>query len=363
MQLILLYYQNENNKEKVKMMIEKLRGPENIMHRNDANPIITVEDFPVPVDAVFNCGQTMYNGQTVLLIAALYKEENASGSITGIHVARSNDGINFEIDKEPFCDKRDWAGNCPGNYDCWVIDPRITKIDDTYYIIRPAQVSNSGPAAVLEKTKDFKTCEFIDCIALPSNRVPCLFPEKIGDYYVRLDRPYNLHDQEEPECIPDSEQLRAGIWISYSPDLIFWGKHRPLVYPESISKYANWKMGPTPPIKTKEGWLEIIHGVFKENSEFCYSIGVMLLDLDDPQKIIGVSDNWILTPTESYETNGRVENVVFPCGAIADHETDTLRIYYGAADTCIGLATGKISELVAACKAGQTASESIAERQ
>lgn len=345
------------------MMIEKLRGPENIMHRNDANPIITVEDFPVPVDAVFNCGQTMYNGQTILLIAALYKEENASGSITGIHVARSNDGINFEIDKEPFCDKRDWAGNCPGNYDCWVIDPRITKIDDTYYIIRPAQVSNSGPAAVLEKTKDFKTCEFVDCIALPSNRVPCLFPEKIGDYYVRLDRPYNLHDQEEPECIPDSEQLSAGIWISYSPDLIFWGKHRPLVYPESISKYANWKMGPTPPIKTKEGWLEIIHGVFKENGEFCYSIGVMLLDLDDPQKIIGVSDNWILTPTESYETNGRVENVVFPCGAIADHETDTLRIYYGAADTCIGLATGKISELVAACKAGQTASESIAERQ
>ena len=344
-------------------MIEKLRGPENIMHRNDANPIITVEDFPVPVDAVFNCGQTMYNGQTILLIAALYKEENASGSITGIHVARSNDGINFEIDKEPFCYKRDWAGNCPGNYDCWVIDPRITKIDDTYYIIRPAQVSNSGPAAVLEKTKDFKTCEFVDCIALPSNRVPCLFPEKIGDYYVRLDRPYNLHDQEEPECIPDSEQLRAGIWISYSPDLIFWGKHRPLVYPESISKYANWKMGPTPPIKTKEGWLEIIHGVFKGNSEFCYSIGVMLLDLDDPQKIIGVSDNWILTPTESYETNGRVENVVFPCGAIADHETDTLRIYYGAADTCIGLATGKISELVAACKAGQTASESIAERQ
>lgn len=75
MQLILLYYQNENNKEKVKMMIEKLRGPANIMHRNDANPIITVEDFPVPVDAVFNCGQTMYNGQTVLLIAALYKEK------------------------------------------------------------------------------------------------------------------------------------------------------------------------------------------------------------------------------------------------------------------------------------------------
>lgn len=333
-------------------MITKLRGSENIMHRNKENPIITVDDFPVPAHAVFNCGQTMYNGQTILLIAAYYKEARPSGSTTGIHVAKSNDGIHFEIEKEPLFDKREWAGNCPGNFDCWVIDPRVTKIDDTYYIVRPAESVEVGVAALLEKTKDFKTCEFVDCISLPSNRVPCLFPEKIGGYYVRLDRPFNQHENEEPECVPDTEKQKAGIWVSYSPDLVFWGKHRPLIYPEAIPNYANWKMGPTPPIKTKDGWLEIIHGVYKENGEFCYSIGAMLLDLENPQKIIGVTRDWILTPTEPYETNGRVDNVVFPCGAIADIETDTIRIYYGAADTCIGLATGKLSELIAACKNG-----------
>lgn len=324
----------------------KIKNTYDIMHRNPHNPIITIDDFPIPSNAVFNCGQTMYNGKTVLLIAAFYKERKANGSITGIHAAFSDDGIHFEINPEPLCDKRNWAGECPGNYDCWVIDPRITKIGDTYYIVRPAQVANVGPAAVLEKTKDFKTCEFVDCIALPSNRVPCIFPEKIGDYYVRLDRPYNIHDKEEPEFIPDTEKLTAGIWISYSPDLIFWGKHRPLIYPRSIPNYANWKMGPTPPIKTKDGWLEIIHGVVKENGEFCYSIGAILLDLNDPKKIIGVLENCILTPTEPYETQGRVKNVVFPCGAIADEENDKLRIYYGACDECIGLAEGSLSELL-----------------
>ena len=326
-------------------MIDLFRGEEYIMHRCNGNPIITVDNFPVPAVRVFNCGQTVYNGKTVLLIAAQYKEER-NGSLTGIHLAMSDDGINFDISEKPFCSKTDWAGDFPLNCDCWVIDPRITKIEDTYYIVRPAQVGDVGPAAILEKTKDFETCEFVDCIALPSNRVPCLFPEKIGDYYVRLDRPYNIHDKEEPEFIPDTEKLTAGIWISYSPNLIFWGKHRPLIYPRSIPNYANWKMGPTPPIKTKDGWLEIIHGVIKENGEFCYSIGAMLLDLNDPKKIIGVLENCILTPTEPYETQGRVKNVVFPCGAIADEENDKLRIYYGACDECIGLAEGSLSELL-----------------
>ena len=336
-------------------MIEKFRGPENIMHRYEQNPIITVEDFPIPSYAVFNCGQTMYNGKTVLLIAAFYKERKANGSMTGIHVAMSDDGIHFEINPEPLCDKRDWAGECPGNYDCWVIDPRITKIDDTYYIVRPAQVAAGGPAAVLEKTKDFKTVEFVECISMPSNRVPCLFPEKINGQYVRLDRPYNLVELEDKGGHSLDDKLVAGIWISYSPDMIYWGKHRPLLYPPL--SYANYKVGPTPPIKTKDGWLEIIHGVYRENREFCYSIGAMLLDLEDPSKIIGVANDCILTPNEPYEITGRVDNVVFPCGAIADEETDTIRIYYGGADTCIGLATGSLSELIDACKNGITYSE------
>ena len=117
----------KNKIKAVVKMITKLRGPENIMHRNKENPIIMVDDFPVPAHAIFNCGQTMYNGQTILLIAAHYKEARPSGSTTGIHVARSNDGIHFEIEKEPLFDKREWAGDCPGNFDNWVIDPPFDK--------------------------------------------------------------------------------------------------------------------------------------------------------------------------------------------------------------------------------------------
>lgn len=331
-------------------MITKFRGKEYIMHRYKGNPIITVDDFPIPANAVFNCGQTMFEGKTLLLIAAFYKEPY-KGHITGIHVALSEDGINFEINEEPLCSHRDWV-DVPGDYDCWVIDPRITKIDDTYYIVRPAQVRppiglDYGPAAILEKTKDFKTVEFVECIALPINRVPCLFPEKINGEYVRLDRPYGLPRVAEPGDTFD-DLCVYGIWISYSPDLIYWGKHRPVLDPPL--SFANYKIGPTPPIKTKDGWLEIIHGVYKENREICYSIGAILLDLKDPSKVIGVLDKCILTPTEPYEIDGIVNNVVFTCGAIADEEKDSIRIYYGAADKCIGLATGKLSELLDALK-------------
>ncbi len=328
-------------------MITKLRGEEYIMHRHEKNPILKKDDFPVPVHRVFNCGQTMYNGKTVLLIAAHYVEP-INGSSTGIHVAMSDDGVHFEIEKEPFCHKKNWA-EFPMNCDTWVIDPRITKIDDTYYICRPAQIQRTGPSAVIEKTKDFKTLEFVECISLPSNRVPCLFPEKINGMYVRIDRPYNVVELNE---LVDSPEERgafiSGMWLSYSPDMIFWGKHRPLLYPPL--SYANYKVGPTPPIKTKDGWLVIIHGVYSENREFCYSLGAMLLDLEDPRKVIGCLDRWILTPTEDYEVSGFVDNVVFSCGAIADEEKDEIRIYYGAADTCIGLATGSLSELIEATK-------------
>ena len=327
-------------------MIDKFRDSEYIMHRCKKNPIITVKDFPVPALRVFNCGQTMYNNKTVLLIAANYKEE-INGSTTGIHLATSDDGVNFEISKEPFCSKRDWT-DFPMTCDRWVIDPRITKIDDTYYIVRPAQIEDVGPAALLEKTKDFKTLEYVDCISLPNNRVPCLFPEKINGMYVRIDRPYSMVRPGNGGGHPLDDRLIGGMWMSYSPDLVFWGKHKPLFYPPL--SYANYKVGPTPPIKTKDGWLEIIHGVYKENREFCYSLGAILLDLQDPSKVIGALDHWILTPTEPYETNGLTGNVVFACGAIADEAKDEIRIYYGAADECVGLATGKLSELLAAVK-------------
>ena len=333
-------------------MIEKFRGEEYIMHRYNKNPIITAEDFPVPAVSVFNCGQVMFEGKYLLLIAAIYKQRNAAGSNTGIHVATSEDGINFDINPEPLCKCRDWAPNIPGNYDSWIIDPRVTKIDDTYYIVRPGQCHplngrDIGPCALLEKTKDFKTLEFVECISLPLNRVPCLFPEKINGDYVRLDRPYGLARVSPPGHTLDDE-LTHGMWISYSPDMIHWGRHRPFFYP--CNSYANYKVGPTPPIKTKDGWLEIIHGVYKENREYCYSLSAMLLDLENPEKILGVLDKPILTPNEDYEIYGRSGNTTFACGAIVYEEKDESRIYNGAADERIGLAIGSLSELLSELK-------------
>ncbi len=346
-------------------MITKFQGPEFIMHRYPKNPIFSKDNFPFPIKRVFNCGQTVYNGKILLLVPVVYDDPELKWfNCTAIHVATSEDGINFEVDREPlfrgefgkeqFREVEINGARHIVSWDAWVIDPRVTKIDDTYYISRPAQLNmagEGGPAAVLYKTKDFKSVEFVECIAQPSNRVPCLFPEKINGMYARIDRPYNhcwVYTNSGSHALDDA--TKSGMWLSYSPDLVFWGKNRPLLYPPL--SFANQKVGPTPPIKTKDGWLVIIHGVYTENREFCYSLSAMLLDLEDPSKIIGVLDKPILTPVEDYEVHGDVDNVVFACGAIADEEKDEIRIYYGAADTCIGLATGKLSELIEATKKG-----------
>jgi predicted GH43/DUF377 family glycosyl hydrolase len=307
-----------------------------ILKRHEKNPILTASDIPY-ADSVFNCGQTMFEGQTLLLLPVAYRTK-INGLQSGMYVAKSDNGVDFEIEKEPFITTLDFAPY-NDNYDWWTIDPRITKIEDTYYIVRPGQ-HPQGSVALLEKTKDFKSREFIDCIALPSNRVPCLFPEKINGRYARLDRPYNMEARNED----------GSIWISFSPDLVHWGSHYPVQMPFGL--HFGTKIGPTPPIKTEEGWLEIIHGVMISCNGSRYSLTALLLDLDDPRKVIGRMNSWILTPDTDYELHGRVPNVVFTTGAIPDYERNEIRVYYGAADTCIGLATGKLSELVEACKLG-----------
>lgn len=306
-----------------------------ILHRHPANPLITAENFPVPADSVMNCGQAMYKGKTVLLIAVIYRGK-VNGNKTGIHVAMSDDGINFEVNPEPLCQHVDWCDEIC-DYDCWVIDPRLTQIGDEYYISRPGQ-GPLGPCALLEKTTDFKTTEFLGCIALPPNRVPCIFPEKIDGRYVRLDRPMFGGGKGCGE-----------IWISYSPDMKYWGDHKPLLRP-GMAPYFDFKIGPTVPVKTKHGWLELFHGTWETCDNVRYSIGAMLLDLNDPSKIIGCMDSWILTPQADYELTGHVSNVVFPCGCLVDEDKDEIRLYYGAADEKVCLATGSLAELIDACK-------------
>ncbi len=298
---------------------------EYILKRHAANPIITPKDIHwTHCDAVFNCGQTIFNGQVLLLISVC-----PAGELPTLHVAVSDDGINFKINEKPFFDRVDdeiW-----GPRDGWIIDPRITKIDDTYYIVRPMG-DEVGPMGYLFKTKDWVTYEKMDAISLPPNRVPCLFPKKINGLYYRLDRPYNLS--------------RGNMWVSASPDLLFWGKYKPLLNVPYSPVWASEKIGPTPPIWTPDGWVEIFHGMLTYAGGGRYSLGALLLDLDEPWKIIGETKGWILTPDAPYEFMGNCQNCIFACGAIGDLEKDTIKVYYGAADTCIGLAEGRLSELI-----------------
>lgn len=312
-----------------------------ILHRYPGNPIITPSSFP-GAKAVFNPGQTMFEGKTILLLSVVhnrrYEYMGRTFDVT-THVAESDDGIHFDINTQvPFIYNTDEEPYKTAGEQA--IDLRITQFEDSYYIVHPG-CGKWGTFGILGKTSDFKTHEYIEIISLPDNRLPCLFPGKINGLYARLDRPYRV--------IPNDFHEAGNLWISYSPDLIFWGKHRPLLKP-GFSHWNETKIGPIPPIKTKQGWLVLIHGVSVSCSGHRYGIGAILLDLENPEVIIGKTHCSILEPYEPYELTGIVPNVVFICGAIADEMKDEIRVYYGCADTCIGLATGKLSELVDACR-------------
>ena len=315
-----------------------------ILKRHPANPIITPADFP-GAKAVFNPGQVLFNGKTLLLVSVIHNTTYTFAGRTHkhtTHIAESADGVHFTIDtKTPFI----YATEQPpfNNIGEQPIDLRVTKIGDIYYIVHPG-CGPWGTFGILGKTTDFRTHENVEIISLPDNRLPCLFPEKIGGLYARLDRPYRVKANDFHDY--------GNIWISYSPDLVFWGKHRPLLK----AGYSHWnrtKIGPVPPIKTPAGWLTIVHGVVPSSAGHRYSLGAILLDLANPEIIRGKTNCSILEPYEPYELAGIVPNVVFACGAIADSAKDEIRVYYGCADTSIGLATGCLSELIDACLAGR----------
>lgn len=307
-----------------------------ILQRHPRNPIITSEDLPGAA-VVFNPSPAMYKGKTILLLSAYEWNWPAVQRARGGWVASSEDGVRFDIAEKPLIDLLN-ASPPFDKLNCTLIDARITQIEDTYYIMSPVYQDGEGPFTLLGKTTDFQTYTPVEIVAAPINRVPSVFPEKIGGKYYRLERPG--HDNG------------ASIWLSSSPDLIHWGCYRPILKPG----YSIWnitKIGPTPPIQTPDGWLVIMHGVWAwAAGANHYHIGAILLDLENPEKVIGKTQSWLLAPEQEYEVRGTVNDVVFPCGALADMEKDELRLYYGAADTRVGLAVGALSAVVEACKRG-----------
>ena len=186
-------------------------------------------------------------------------------------------------------------------------------------------------------TKDFHTFTQLGVLLPPEDKDASLFPCRFKGGFAK-ERFALIH-----RPIIRGE---AHIWISFSPDLKHWGDHQVLI----PTRHGWWDchkvgLGP-PPIKTSLGWLIIYHGIRLTASGSVYRLGLALLDLEKPWKIIRRSDEWVFGPVESYEQMGDVPGVTFPSGAIIDKKTNELRLYYGAADKVVGLAIADMDELM-----------------
>lgn len=302
--------------------------PEGIINapvwRYHENPIIGRNPLK-NVARIFNSAVVPYHSKFI----GVFRGEQTNG-VSFIYLGYSKDGINwtFEEEKIHFVDEN---GNdfMPKS----AYDPRLVKVDDIYYIMWCTDFY--GAAIGLAKTTDFKTFIRVENPFIPFNRNAVLFPRKINENFVMLSRP------------SDSGHTPFGdIFLSESPDLTYWGKHRHV-----MGKGSEWWQslkigGGAAPIETSEGWLLFYHGVSGTCNGYVYSIGGAILDLEHPSIVKYRCENFLLTPEEWYEERGFVGNVVFPCATLQDTDTGRIAIYYGAADSYVGLAFTKIDEIM-----------------
>ncbi|MFZ5979959.1 MAG: glycoside hydrolase family 130 protein [Candidatus Zixiibacteriota bacterium] len=320
------------------------------MKRNDKNPVITRRDIPTvkprldDVSSVFNPGAVKFNDQYLLLLRVQNR-----GRETFLVKALSADGENFTVDNrivyfEGVENERETIYH--------IYDPRITMLDGKYFIMLAVDMDRICRLG-LAVTEDFERYRWLGLVSDDDNRNGVLFPEKINGRYCRLDRPNTA-------MLENGVISGTGICFSVSDDLLTWHKTttvmtgRPHFWDERIGA------GP-PPLKTREGWLLVYHGVATHfESVNIYQAGAALLDLREPSKVITRGRYNILEPREPYEQVGQVPNVVFPGGMIVEQydregyamPDSPVRVYYGAADTCVALAHTTVRELLDACRAG-----------
>lgn len=300
-----------------------------LFQRNPNNPILTAQDWPYPAHTVFNAGACQIGGETILLV----RVEDRRGH-SHLTVARSNDGVsNWRIDCKPSFapDSKDFPEETWG-----VEDPRLTWVAERdEWIIAYTAYSSAGPMVSLACTKDFTSFSRIGPVMPPEDKDAAIFPRRFGDRYAMIHRPVS------------EASSGAHIWLSFSPDLTHWGDHHVLLRARHGAWWDANKIGLSPPpLETPEGWLLLYHGVRHTPGGCLYRLGLALLDLECPWRILRRSDDWIFAPEMPYEQQGDVNGVVFPCGWILDESTGDVRMYYGGADSCLALATAQLSDLL-----------------
>ncbi len=303
-------------------------GSSAIVWRSSRNPIIPRDLLPRS-NSIFNSAVVPFRDG----FAGVFRVDDTARTMN-VHAGRSADGVAWDIDREPilFQPADDRVREIQERF-VHAYDPRVTWLEDRWYVTWCN--GYHGPTIGVGYTFDFETFHQLDNAFLPFNRNGVLFPRRINGAYAMLSRP------------SDNGHTPFGdIYLSASPDLVHWGRHRHVMAPIPWT-WESTKIGPGPtPIETAEGWLLIYHGVLTSCNGFVYSMGAALLDLDEPWKVIGRGRDYLLSPQVPYEQVGDVPNVVFPCAALVDAAADRVSIYYGGADTVVGLAHAHLSELV-----------------
>jgi predicted GH43/DUF377 family glycosyl hydrolase len=301
--------------------------PREILRRYPGNPVLTARDWPDMVNAVFNPAAVSFEGETLLLV----RVEDRTGR-SHLTVARSHDGYSKWI-VEP---ERSLRPRYDSHEERWGIeDPRITQCGDEYLIVYTG-FSVGGPLVCLAATTDFRTFERRGVLMTPEDKDAALFPCQFDGRWALVHRP-----------VPLTPGVGTHIWLSWSPDLRHWGDPTVLV---SARRGGWWDaakvgLGP-PPLRTKDGWLLMYHGVRETAAGSIYRVGLALTDLDQPGELLARGAEWVFGPNAPYEQAGDVPGVVFPCGWVLDDDGDTLRVYYGAADSSVAVATASLADLL-----------------
>lgn len=295
---------------------EKPEGYRYPVWRYTYNPVITRDNL-FGANSIFNSAVVPYkNG-----FKGVFRVDNISRDHTLV-MGESSDGINWHLDSKVI-----FRG----------YDPRLCEIDGKYYLSW-VNLTPHGTTIGIAFTEDFENWTQLEDACYPVARNGVLFPRKINDEYMLLIRPCDR-----------GHTPYGDIFIQQSKDLEYWGKYRFVMKPEK-----NWEMtkvgaGPTP-IETDEGWLIFYHGVLTSCNGFTYAMGAAILDRDEPWKVLHRADCFLLAPHEDYELAGDVPNVVFPCAALCDADSGRIAIYYGGADTVVGLAFTTVDETISFIK-------------